>query len=83
MGETHEFMVRVGTTGDVESRDEAAELLQSALKTGRTHDQINYITVQHSDLDEAEKRSLFRLLSRFDDENINDAIQALDALQEE
>lgn len=84
MSETYEFTVTIGTSDVVDDRKTAAELLQWATSgANQEHEHINYITVQHSELDAAELGRLFDLIHRFDDENIDDAISALDALEED
>lgn len=84
MSETFEFTVTIGTSDAVKDRDTAAELMQWAVSGAKdSHEHINYVTVQHSEMDAAEKGRLLDLLHRPDVDNIEDAIDALDALQED
>lgn len=83
MSDTHEFRVTIGT-GDAIDRDDAAELLQWAVNgANKSHDNINYITVQHSEMSAAEKGRFLDLLERFNGDDINSALESLDGLQED
>lgn len=83
MSERYEFYVTIGTSDAVDDEETAAELLQWAVRgANKSHDHINYITVQHSEMSAAEKGRLLDLLERPTSEDIDKAIGSLEALQE-
>lgn len=83
MSEIHNFTVRISTDDDVR-RNTAAQMLQKMLANANTrHESINYVTVQHSEMDGAELGGMFDLLYRPTDEDIDRAIMSLNALEED
>jgi len=83
MSGTHEFTVTIGTADEIKSRETAAQLLQWAVSdANKRHEHINYVTVQHSEMDDYEVDRLFKLLDRYDADAIESAIESLDALEE-
>lgn len=84
MSEQYEFTVTIGTTDNVKTRDGAAQLLQwLSSDADLRHEDINYVTVQHSEMDAYEVDRLLALLDRFDGDDIESAIESLDVLEEE
>jgi hypothetical protein len=83
MSGAHEFTVTIGTSDDVQEKDVAAELLQWVVSdAAQRHEHINYVTVQHSEMDDYEVNRLLKLLDRYDTDDIESAIDSLDALEE-
>lgn len=82
MGETYDFSVTIGTTSSIKRKD-AAELLQRTVSdANHRHDDINYVTVQYSKMDEDEIERLLQLIDRYDPDDIELAIESIDALEE-
>jgi hypothetical protein len=84
MSNTYEFTVRIGTTDAVDDRDTAGKLMQWAVSSAKnSHDHINYVTVEYSEMSAAERGHLLDLLEEFTEDDITHAIESLDGLRKE
>lgn len=76
------FTVTVATDDDME-RQMTAEYLQNAVTALSEHNDIKYVTVHFSEMDESEKRRLLQTLSRVSDKHIDTAIESVTLLSDE
>lgn len=82
MSEKYEFTVTISTSDEVSERDTAAQLLQWAA-SGAGHEHIKHITVHHSDMSDNEADRLLEMLDRFDEDDIESAIEAINAIRDD
>lgn len=80
MSETYEFTVTIGSSDDVDDRETAARLLQWAVSGSKGHEHINYVTVQFSEMDDAEADRLLDMIDDLSDEEIDKAFESLEEI---